>query len=282
MLKAAIAREAIDGASRPALDLARLCLGASVEPCSQLRRDGRALRYEPQKPVIRPLAAFLARAHAIEEDWMTSVGSFQGSVHQVDARMAGDVLDAAEPFSLVLFSPPYPNNIDYTEVYKLEGWLLGLYEDHESFRTQRRRTLRSHASLDFGNEPMCLAPGQRDLVDGLVAPVLHEAEGDSRYSASRQRTIRGYAYDMLCTLQRLARACRDDAQLVYVVGNSLHGGRDGHSVLIAADLLIARLAEIAGFEIERIEIARTPVRRAALSPFLRESVVYARRRPRDE
>jgi DNA modification methylase len=31
-------------------------------------------------------------------------------------------------FDLILTSPPYPNNIDYSEVYKLELWLLGFID----------------------------------------------------------------------------------------------------------------------------------------------------------
>ena len=278
-LKTAIEAEAADGATDGAVALARICLGAIVEPCSRLRRDGRALRYEPDKPLAPPLTAFLAKVAEVEEDLAGPAAGFEATVHERDARQAEDALKDADPFSLVLFSPPYPNNIDYTEVYKLEAWLLGLYNDQDAFRSQRRRTLRSHASLDFGESPVGLSPQDRAKVDTLVEPLLNAVQSASRYSASRQRTIRGYAYDMLETLRGVARACRDDAHLVYVVGNSLHGGRDEVAVLIAADLIIAQLAEIAGFSIDRIEVARTPVRRATVSPFLRESVVFARRRP---
>lgn len=281
-LRAAIDREADRGAGELAVDLARVSLGSIVESVSKLRRDGRALRYEADKPDVRPLTAFLEKAAVIEDDLVAQPVPFAAAVHRLDARVAGDDLEAAGPFDLVLFSPPYPNNIDYTEVYKLEAWLLGFYEDQSSFRAQRWKTVRSHASLDFGDAPIGLPGATVDSTNALIEPLIAAATGKSRYTASRQRTIRGYAYDMLETLSGLARATDPGARMVYIVGNSLHGGSDGEAVLIAADLLIAHLAEFAGFDVDSIAVARVPSRRSAASPFLRESVVFATRGGRPE
>jgi hypothetical protein len=80
------------------------------------------------------------------------------------------------------------------------------------------------------------------------------------------RTL-GSAFDVL----------RPGAQLVYVVGNSAHG-TGPTAFVIAADLLLADLATRAGFDVERIEVARSLRRRQPVeSRFLRESVVFARR-----
>jgi Pyruvate/2-oxoacid:ferredoxin oxidoreductase gamma subunit len=81
---------------------------------------------------------------------------------------------------------------------------------------------------------------------------------------------------MFETLLHLRRAIAADGWLVYVVGNSLHGGRGGEGLVIAADLLIARLAELAGFTVSEMAVARVPSRRRTFSPYLRESVVFAR------
>lgn len=275
-LRTAIAAERDVGADQLAIDLATVCLGSIVETVSRLRRDGRALRYEPDKPTTRPLAAFLQRAAEIEDDLPTVANPSRADVHRADARAAGEILSDAGPFDLIVFSPPYPNNIDYTEVYKLEAWLLGFYADQASFTAQRWRTLRSHASLDFGGEPVGLDHAHRKSVRKLIAPLLRAVPGEDRYASARRRTIGGYAYDMLETLLNLRGATAADGRLVYVVGNSLHGGREGEGLLIAADLLIARLAELAGFAVTELAVARVPSRRRTSSPYLRESVVFAR------
>jgi hypothetical protein len=276
-LRAAISAERREGADALDVDLAMVCLGSIAESVSKLRRDGRALRYEPDKPTIRPLSAFLEKAAEVEEDLPAAPVPVRADVHKLDTRIATHTLTDAGPFDLIVFSPPYPNNIDYTEVYKLEGWLLGYYTDQSAFAAQRWRTVRSHASLDFGDDAIGLGDGLREAAAALSDPLIRAAaEGGGRYAAARQRTIRGYVYDMLEMLVILNRASAEDSHLVYVVGNSMHGGRGDEGIVIAADLLIARLAELAGFTITNLAVARIPVRRRTSSEYLRESIVFAR------
>jgi hypothetical protein len=279
-LRSAVDREQSRGASPLATDLARVCVGSIVEGSSSLRRDGRALRFEPNKPAARPLEAFVLKSQEVEDDLRSAPIPVSGSVARVDARTVrpDDLAVAQESLDLALFSPPYPNNIDYTEVYKLEGWLLGFYDDADDFAEQRRQTLRSHASLDFGEAAGGLSDDLVAAVDRLVAPILSVVPETGRYAGARRRTIKGYAYDMLSALGHLAARMGEGGRLVYVVGNSMHGGRDGASVLIAADVLIGQLATLAGFEVDELAIARFPSRRRSASPYLRESVVFCTRR----
>jgi hypothetical protein len=275
-LRAALDTEIDRGSDELSLDLARLCLASIVEPSSYLRRDGRAMRHEPNKPVDRPLAAFLRKAGEVEADLPDAPICIEGSVYRADIREKGALARAVAVPDVILFSPPYPNNIDYTEVYKLEAWLLGYYDDSESFAEQRRRTIRSHGSLDFGEESFeqfgALAGGVRAIVEPLLRAV-----PQGRYAGARRRTIAGYAADLFTLLRALAAHSVSGTRLVYIVGNSLHGGKGDDPLLIAADLIIAALAEVAGFAIDGISVARYPSRRRTRSPFLRESVVFGHR-----
>ena len=63
----------------------------------------------------------------------------------------------------VPYSPPYLNCIDYTEVYKLELWLLELVKTQAEFRQVRLGTLRSHPSVKFA-ERDDLADVEADVV----------------------------------------------------------------------------------------------------------------------
>jgi hypothetical protein len=256
-------------------DLLMLCLARAVEPSSFLRRDGRALRYEPGKQLRRPIDEFLRSVEEVAEDLDQNLAAgFSGKVVHADARR-WDAFSDMNKADIALFSPPYPNNIDYTEVYKLEAWLLGLIESQTAFADQRRRTVRSHPSLKFEESYAFLSTSAATEIECLLAPILDAVPPDRRYAEARRRVIRGYADDIFVTLRHLRKRLKHHAFLVYVVGNSVHGS-DGGSLVIAADLVIARLAELAGFEIERVEIARRPMRRNSSSPFVRESVVFAR------
>ena len=268
-LRAAIDLEASAGAKQGDVTLARLCLAATVEPVSSLRRDGRALRFVPAKVRARPIRNFLARAERVEMDMPFERVPVQGRIHLGDGRSMCSV--AARPtFDLVIFSPPYPNNIDYTEVYKMEAWLLGMFEDASAFMSQRLKTVHSHPSIRRETEDI-----EPSHVTDVVAPILDAVPYD-RYALQRRAMISGYARDMAQTLESAWDRLRPGGDLVYIVGNSLHGNEE-QGFIIAADLVMAEMASRQGFIIERIDVARRLRRRHSESPFLRESIVFAKR-----
>lgn len=259
-------------------DLARLCLASAIEPASILRKDGRALRTVPGRAVLSPVNTFLATAERICEDLPSRPVDIQGYVDHGDVRQWVRTSGQQGVADLALFSPPYPNNIDYTEVYKMESWLLGFIGSQEEFSAQRRRTLRSHGSLRWEeNYEAGQWIGESDLVD-LLEPIVR-AIPPGRYHIARRQLVLGYADDMASCLNQLRLRLRPGGFVACVVGNSLHGYGD-NQFMIASDLIIARLAEAMGLEVKRIEVARVPNRKRTGSEFLRESVVFAQR-PRD-
>ena len=268
-LRAAIDLEASAGATPGDVTLARLCLAASIEPVSSLRRDGRALRYVPAKVRARPVRNFLACAKQVEMDMPDERVPVQGRIYLGDGRTMCEVVDSPT-FDLVMFSPPYPNNIDYTEVYKMEAWLLEMYEDASAFKSQRLKTVHSHPSIRRESVDTELS----HLTD-VVAPILN-AVPDDHYTLQRRAMISGYARDMTQTLKSAWDRLRPGGYLVYIVGNSLHGNEE-QGFIIAADLIMAEMASRQGFIIERIDVARRLRRRHSESPFLRESIVFAKR-----
>jgi len=266
-------RSAVDliGGSSAARDVARLCLAASVEPASFLRRDGRALRYEPRKTRVDPVAEFQRRVERAAADVAHQANAAPVKILLGDGRRAGSVVPARTMISASVFSPPYLNNIDYTEVYKLEGWFLGFYAGQSEFREQRLRTVRSHPSVRFPNIYRASANGHGAEFERLLLPLLSAIPAD-RYRVWRGPLFRGYFDDMFETLLSLRAMSLPDSLVVYVVGNSLHGS-NGTSLLVAADLIMARLAELAGFEVVELVVGRRPGRKRVDEQLLRESVV---------
>ncbi len=84
--------------------------------------------------------------------------------------------------------------------------------------------------------------------------------------------IQGYVDDMLCVFTRCRELAKPTSQLVFIVGNSRHGGEQDHFD-VAADILLARAAELSGWTVREISVARTLKRRGVGSSRLRESVV---------
>ena len=252
------------------------CLAASVEPSGRLRRDGRALRHEPDRKPQHPQQAFEAIVRRVLADLVDRPASPEDWVAAVvpgDARRTQDYVEDEE-FDWIVFSPPYPNNIDYTEVYKVEAWTLGIWRDSKEMRSQRLSTVRSHPSVRFPDEYSYESRPDSSIVDDLLNPLLDAIPSD-RYSRGRRQIVRGYADDLLQVFESCRNVVSPTGRLVYVVGNSMHGSHD-NAFVIAADLILARLAELAGWVVEEIRVARKPRRRSADAEHLRESVVILR------
>ena len=251
-----------------------LCVASSLEASGRLRRDGRALRFDPLRQPRPAEQEFQARLDRCVSDLeQLSVRSGPVRVLLGDARRAHQY--TRDSFDLALFSPPYPNNIDYTEVYKTEAWLLGMYEGHDAFRAQRHLTLRSHPSVLFAERYSYESHKHYSDVDWLLEPVLGAVPHD-RWRRGRERMLKGYVDDMLQVFESTARRVRRGGKCVFVVGNSAHGN-GAQRFEVAADLLLAFVAERSGWEVEEIRVARDVTRRGVRSPWLRESVIALRR-----
>jgi len=253
------------------IDLLRIAAAGTVEPISSLRRDGRALRFDPAKIRRQTLDEFRRRCECISED----VEGFQGTI--TGTQLRGDVREGKTlhdlkniKFDLSIFSPPYPNNIDYTEVYKLEAWLLGFYNDTENFRSQRLSTVHSHPSIKRST-PSSSAEGP---YNEFLKPILDDVP-EGRYAADLRSMIIGYATDMGAVFSSLKKRLADGGHVVFAVGNSAHGPK-GDSLVVAADLVLIETARCQGYEIERLVVARNLHRRPIESDLLRESVCFLR------
>lgn len=270
----------------PEADLLMLGVAAAAEDLSFFRKDGRALRILGPNELVesresltteRALARIWARYRA---DLLSLTRQRRGEVGLPkvllgDGRLRPELNEFLQgrPVGLMVYSPPYLNHIDYTEVYKVELWLLGFVKKQKEMLGLRKSTLRSHASARIPGQDVTLPD---DVLEAIAtASDIVEASG-SRWHSHFRSTASGYAMDLLLSLRWQAALLRPGRQVVCVIGNSSHG-RAGKSATIAVDLWYARLAEAAGFCVERIEVARRLRRRGTDCDFLRESVVVLRK-----
>jgi DNA modification methylase len=267
-------RDSTNGATRDALLLG---VAAGIEALSKVRKDGRALRIvRKSHPQIRTVLT--SKWNQIHSDCETlartaTPPTFQSTLIYGDGRDLNATGIPNESIDLVFTSPPYPNNIDYTEVYKLELWLLGFIQTEAEFFSLRKTTFRSHPTCATPDAAATCAENLKSgTLERLLGPVLKRAEAQ----AWRHRLFEGYFSDMWKTLEECHRCLRKGGHAVFVVGNSLHG-RPGSAYLVPTDLAIAGMARSIGFETHETIIARTLKRRLSGNHFLRESIVTVRR-----
>ena len=192
-----------------------------------------------------------------------------------DGRRPTSVGVLPNSIDLILTSPPYPNNIDYSEVYKLELWLLGFITDSQSFLNLRKSTFRSHptceseAALPTGFLEASTRGNWGRILSGLIS------RSNAAGQMWRSRVITGYFADLWTSIVEHFEVLRPGGYDVIVVGNSLHGSA-GAPCLIPTDLVVAMMGLSLGFECNKVHVARPLKRRLSGNHFLRESVIILR------
>lgn len=267
--------------SKLELDFFMLAWTSVIEPASNTRKDGRALRLldAPCGPNVKQL--LVARCELMLEDLSTlkqqSAADSQADIVPGDARYLPFRDDT---FTALCYSPPYLNNIDYTEVYKLELWLRGDVTNRAQFRSLRLATLRSHPSVRFPSTSICDHLSSQTWIRRLKNALIAALPPDD-FRKMREALFCGYVDDVLIALKEQARVAVPGAPIICVVGNSLHGGKDNPSVPVCTDLLISAAARAVGLEIDQIQIARQLPRRDHKNGWLRESIVVMRKRKKN-
>ncbi len=266
-------RDAIKQGKNPAIrDALLLGLAAAIEPTSKIRRDGRALRII-ERQGTRIVPTLMAQWSAIASDCEKTKARLPRPTLPLllegDGREPQKLGILPDSVDLVLTSPPYPNNIDYSEVYKLELWMLGFIKDADDFLSLRRQTFRSH--------PTCAAPEQTPdflaaMKTGLLMSTLHPIFARAEVDPARLRVFEGYFSDLWTTLKNVFTCLKPGGHAVFVVGNSLHGTTEG-AYLLPTDLVIAQMASPLGYVVSDTIIARNLRRRLSGNHFLRESLV---------
>jgi hypothetical protein len=256
-----------------------LGLAACVEQLSRTRKDGRALRLvDRERQTAAPVV--MEKWHQIAAD----VRATQDSCPTVNPTQVvpGDGRTFSAPkiepgsIDLVLTSPPYLNNIDYSEVYKLELWIMDYVRDADSFLQLRKGTLRSHPTSELSSqESQFLRTAMSTKLNASFDPILTKLDTvDEKW---RRKLFIAYFSDIRSSLEQQHLALRDGGFAFIIVGNSLHGGQYAPYV-IATDLLICELARSVGFVVEKLSVARPLRRRLSGNHFLRESMIALRKR----
>jgi hypothetical protein len=306
------ARRHITSMDLPPLERDFLLVGlaAIVEDCSDAMKDGRALRVVRDRKrratsiagvtrtadgerVVRPALARQWQAMIEDLDLLSTrraaVQRRKADHLRGDARHLGRIcmgkadVFAAESVGLYCYSPPYLNCIDYSEVYKLELWGLGLVSSQAEFRELRLGTLRSHPSIEFPRRP---------YLDGLetCAPV-QQVEMMASFlernhaRAGIGRMVRHYFADMTQVLREQLRTLEPGGYVVCIVGNSTFSRRDVSSrgrieqwrIPVLTDVLLAAIGTSLGFESAEIWSARDLRPRNVDGGAARESFVVLRK-----
>jgi hypothetical protein len=189
---------------------------------------------------------------------------------EADVRTVRDLRHSLLPADLLVTSPPYLNNLDYTMQTRMELFFLGFVDDMEGLKQLRKRMMICDAKAMYRDvedwRRVEEVPSIRE-----VARQIDEKLSDRGWGWDYGRMTRQYFGGILRALEATHQLLAPGAHLVLVVGESAHAG-----VLVPVPDLTAELGELAGYKRESVRTLRT--RRSSSHKFgLKESAVVMSR-----
>ena len=229
--------------SQPEARLARVLLGSILVGCSNVTINGKGRRYRRNWEARRitrdgVFERFEAAVTRAVED-LIRFNSYSCSQHCVYTDDARERLARVESADLAIFSPPYPNSFDYTDVYNLELWMLGYFTSRNDNKTLRARTLRSHVQIKW---PEIGAVALTPMLTA-VKNALAERRADL-WNRNIPEMVIGYFVDLQNVLTSMHRIVRPGGNVVAAVGDSQYGG-----VRIDVAGILAEIASTCGYDI---------------------------------
>lgn len=231
--------------------LFRVLLGSVLIEASNVTISGKGRRYrsnwQARRRGVGDLSIALGAAFGDALYDLCRYGARREASYRLlhgDSRVR---ITEAEPVDLVLFSPPYPNSFDYTDIYNVELWTLGYLKSGSDNQTLRESTLRSHVQIrrSFTSS---------DLGSAALAETLERL--DAAQADLWNRHIPGMVASYFEDLVTILRGARDrltpGGQIVMVVGDSRYAG-----VLVDVPLIVRELVPGLGLRCEEVREVRS-------------------------
>jgi len=156
-------------------------------------------------------------------------------------------------YQAVITSPPYCNRYDYTRTYALEHAMLGIQEQGVSDLRQKMLICtvenREKALLDINKDwtPAVRSCEKNELLQLIIKYLEYKKSVGELNNNGIPRMVRGYFHEMACVIHDCFRLLKKGGVTFMVNDNVRYAGAG-----ISVDLILSKIAENAGFNIENI------------------------------
>jgi len=249
--------QAIDRLSSPDIRrLFRVLLGSIAVSTSNVIISGKGRRYRQgwqSRPIPTNRVDELFHQRVLEAIY--DLRLYESRACRDYVLLRGDcrkLLSSVEVADLAVFSPPYPNSFDYTDVYNVELWVLRYLDSAQANRDLRNATLRSHVQI------------KRDMSGNRYTSRLLSKTLDALnkvrlglWNNHIPEMIAAYVSDMGDVMLGLAAKLRPRGRVYMVVGDSCYAG-----VYVPIAKILAQIAPSTGLSL----IGNDPCRSMRSSP----------------
>jgi len=230
--------------------LFRVVLGSALIPVSNVTVSGKGRRYRSDWTRRQ------SSPRALDKLFLEGVVAALYDLRRFEARrcreytlLRGDsrVLCKGIPHDLAVFSPPYPNSFDYTDVYNVELWGVGYLSDRAENTRLREATLRSHVQI---YRDMSYQGVNSETLERTIDALRQVRKG--LWNPHIPEMIGAYFGDMALILLGLAEGARGGARVYMVVGDSRYANID-----VPVAEILAQMAPAIGYDVKSLEACRS-------------------------
>lgn len=228
-------------------DLLMLGWLSSIEPLSNYRKAGNGLKKRkyviPRAVSIQDIFDELTSQYTYISNDLLNTDRYNAKIINDTCLNISRYIDECS-ISGIIFSPPYANCFDYTEIYKLELWFGGFVKEYNDLKTLRKKSLHSHLNGE-------LTVNENIITTRTLDTLLDKVKTKKLWDKKIPQMLALYYNDMFNVINQCYNVLEQDGFCCIVVGNSAYGG-----VIFPADLLMAEYAESVGFIVDKIEVDR--------------------------
>ncbi|KUJ71540.1 hypothetical protein AVO41_08470 [Thiomicrospira sp. WB1] len=245
--------------------LFKVVLGSCLIPVSNVLIDGKGRKYR------KNWLENQSKVDDFEELFLQKLDEVICDIREYGAKtrdfnlLKGDCREQiknVQSFDLSIFSPPYPNTFDYTDVYNVELWILDYIKSNEQCLSLRSETLRSHVQVkrDYGNIYA------KSFLLEQVEKQLKEIE-QNLWHKDIPSMVGAYFSDLGGLLMEMRTKIAVDGNIIMVVGDSAY-----KSIRVPVADILEEIAISIGYKTHKKEVLRK----------LRTSYQQGRRQDLDE
>lgn len=158
-----------------------------------------------------------------------------------------ELISTLDEVDLAVFSPPYPNSFDYTDVYNVELWTLGYLRTSACNSNLRKSTLRSHVQIA---RDMTGGQYQSSTLSATISELI--SIRGNLWSRRIPEMVAAYFADMGAVLTSLSERMRVGGRVYMVVGDSRYGGID-----VPTASILQEISPRASFHLLSVESCRS-------------------------
>ena len=255
-------------------DLLKLAFSAILVDCSNLKRSP-CLGYVKNKVVndSAPFVLFDRKVNEIAEDIKLIQAEYSDFIDVEGKVILANAMTFRHKnkFDLVITSPPYMNGLDYVMNYKIEmGWLEFVNNQKELKQIKDDMVVCDNVSKGLiGNFEKDTSTYNNNWLESIKADIKTNIVRRGAYRRTDMPYIvQKYFDDMFHVMKNVVISLNKGGRFILVVGDSLIA-----DVYVPTDLLLAKIGQDLGLEIEKIEKARNRRSGQIRSYKLRESII---------